>query len=163
MWYLRIVSANTRSAMSVLWAPQAYPHQLNFKDPEPEAEELTADRVVAAKQNTVWSWAMQQRSAQRLWELWCESAEAYLHKRTKQGFGTVKAQTGRGQVHRTRSSTCLLHRNVALVGGLSVVPWSMLRLWEKVKKSGEGLLSETRWGVARQHHFPSRESLGIQP
>ena len=29
----------------------------------------------------------------------------------------------------------------------------MLRLWEKVPKSGEGLLSEARWDVVRQHHF----------
>ena len=48
---------------------------LNFKDPESEAEQLTADRVVAhilAKQNIVWSYAMQQRNVQRLWELWRE-------------------------------------------------------------------------------------------
>ena len=72
---------------------------LNFKDPEPEAEQLTADRAhILAKQNIVWSCAMQQRNVQRLWGLWSESAEAYLHKRMKQGHDTRKAQTGRGQV-----------------------------------------------------------------
>ena len=52
-----------------------------------------------------------------------------------------------------------LHRHLALDGGLSVVPWSMLRLWEKSGKSGEGLLSEARWDVVRQHHFPSLEQV----
>ena len=54
--------------------------ELNFKHPEPEAEELTADRAVAhilANQNTAWTWATQQRNVQGLWELWCECAEAY--------------------------------------------------------------------------------------
>ena len=59
---------------------------LNFKDPELEAEELAADRVVAhilAKQDTVWSWAMQQHNVQRLWELWCESAETCSSERRR--------------------------------------------------------------------------------
>ena len=45
---------------------------LNFKDPEPEAEQLTAYRVVAhilARQNIVSSCVMQQQNVQRLWEL----------------------------------------------------------------------------------------------
>ena len=127
---------------------------------------------------------MQQRRVLRLWEL-----KACLHERTKQGFGTVKAQTGRGPVrleaqrrwatapsahdgaqnHRTRRLLKLarqaedlvrqLHRHSALVGGLGVVPCNMLRLWEKVWQFGEGLLSEARWDVVRQHHFPSREQV----
>ena len=164
--------------------------ELNFKDPEPEAEELTADRAVAhilANQNIAWTWATQQRNVQRLWELWCESAEAYLHKRAKQDLGRQKTQTGSGQVrlkaqrrratapsahegaqnHRTRRLLKLarqvedlvrqLHRHVGQVGGLSVVPWNMLRLWENVRQSGDGLLSEMRWEVVRQHRFPSLE------
>ena len=160
---------------------------LNFKDPEPEAEELTANRVVADILTRAWFWAMQQRN--RPWELWCESAEAYLHKRTKQRLSKVKAQTGRGQVilkpqrrsatappahewaqnHRTRRLLKLarqaedlvrqFHRHAALIGGLNVVPWSVLRLWEKIWQSGEGQLSEACWDVVRQHHFPSREQV----
>ena len=74
---------------------------LNFKDPEPEAEQLTADRVVArilAKQNNVGSCAVQQRNVQRLWELWSESAEAYFHERMRPERVSRKTQTGRGQV-----------------------------------------------------------------
>ena len=42
---------------------------LNFKDPEPESEELTANRVadILTRQRTGWFWAMQQRNVQRLW------------------------------------------------------------------------------------------------
>ena len=43
--------------------------ELNFKDPEPEAEELTADRALAhilANQNIAWTWATQQRNVHRL-------------------------------------------------------------------------------------------------
>ena len=131
---------------------------LNLKDSEPEAEELAANRVVGdilTWQRT--AWAMQQRNVQRLWEPWCESSEAYLHKRTKQRLSTAKAQSGRGQVrlrratapsahegvqnHRTRRLLKLarqaddlvrhFRRHAALFGGLSVVPWSMLRPWAK--------------------------------
>ena len=75
--------------------------ELNFKDPWPEAEKLTADHAEAhilAKENTAWTWATQQRNVERLWELWCE---ANLHKRAKQDLGGPKAQTGRGQVRQS--------------------------------------------------------------
>ena len=35
----------------------------------------------------------------------------------------------------------------------------MLRLWEKVRQSGGGLLSEMRWVVLRQHRFPCLEQV----
>ena len=107
----------------------------------------------------------------------------------KQGRDTRKAQTGRGQVrlklqrrsapapsahegaqnHRTRRLLKLarqvedlirqFHRHATMVGGLSVVPWSMLSLWKKVQKSGEGLLSGACWDVVRQPLFPSLEQV----
>ena len=125
MWCLRIVSANTHfvilvgntdkpTHLSVAAVFQFAEYEqivttivrmrkidLNFKDPEPQAEQFTADRVVAhilATQNVVWSCAVQQRNVQRLWELWSESAEACLHKRMKHWRDTRRAQTGRGQV-----------------------------------------------------------------
>ena len=210
------------SVISVLWAPQAYPHislvaavfqfaeyeqivttivrmkkiDLNFKDLEPEVEELTAHRVVAhivAKQNTVWSWSMQQRqraeilgAVVREWrsppaqanEAGLRHSESTHGPRTGQTESTAEKSNCsiRTRNHRTRRMLKLarqaedlvrqLHRHLALDGGLSVVPWSMLRLWEKSGKSGEGLLSEARWDVVRQHHSPisgASESLGIQP
>ena len=47
--------------------------ELNFRDPELEAEELIAD--------TSWTSAGHQRDVQRLWELWCEGAENQLQER----------------------------------------------------------------------------------
>ena len=50
-----------------------------LKDPELEAEQFTADRVVAhflSKQNIVWFYTMHQRNVHRFWEPWSESAEA---------------------------------------------------------------------------------------
>ena len=152
---------------------------LNFKDPEPEAEQLTADRVVAcilAKQNDAWSCAARQRNVQRLWELWSESAEAYLLERTKSEQVTRKTQTGRGQVrlkpqrrrapapaahegaknHRTRRPLKLarqvedltrqLRKHAATIGNHGVFPWSITCLWKKVQKSGESLLRAACWG-----------------
>ena len=102
---------------------------------------------------------------------------------------TRKAQTGRGQVrlkpqrrrapapsahegaqnHRTRRLLKLatqvedlvtqFHRRATMLGGLSVVPWSMLSLWTKDQKSGEGLLCEARWDVVTLHNFPSLEQV----
>ena len=51
------------------------------------------------------------------------------------------------------------HAHAALVDVLSVVPWSMLRFFGKIRQSGEGLLSEACWDVVRQHHFPPQEQV----
>ena len=125
---------------------------LNFKDPEPEAEELTANRVVAdilTRQSTAWFWAMQQRNVQRLWELWCESAEAYLHKRTKQRLSTVKAQTGRGQVRlktqrrRATAPSAISRRSTKS----SDAPWSCSSWQDKQKISSDNFTGTLRWLV----------------
>ena len=122
---------------------------LNFKDLEPEAEQLTADRVVAhilARQKIVWSCAMQQRHVQRLWELWSESAEAYLHKRMKQGRDTKKAPTGRGQVRlkpqRRRALTPSAHREHRIIGHAGCSNWQ-----DRLKISSDNFTDTPRWLV----------------
>ena len=117
---------------------------LHFKDPEPEAEQLTADRVVA--------------------HILCGAGVQKLTCTSERSKGTRKAQTGREQVrlkpqrrrapapsahegaqnHRTRRLLKLerqvedlvrqVHRHATMVGGLSVLTWSMLSLWKNLVK-----------------------------
>ena len=112
MQCLHIASPNTHSVMSAWWEPTGIPTRvpvaavfqlaenkqtvtifarmrkidLNVRDPVPEAEELVANRAAAhmlTKQNDECIKAGHQRDVQRLWELWCEGAEAQLHERAQ--------------------------------------------------------------------------------
>ena len=105
---------------------------LDFRDPELEAEELLANRVVAhnlKKQNDEWTKAKQQRDVQRLWMLWCEGVGACANDPSKFQVTRKKARSGSGQVRlktQRRRSTAptahegakLLHRHVHQVVGL---------------------------------------------
>ena len=95
---------------------------LHFRDPEPEAEELLANRVVAhilRKQNDQWSEAKQQRDVQRLWMLWCEGAAAYLCERSqlvpgKIGKSAIRSWTG--QTQRRRATAPKAHEGAKNIG-----------------------------------------------
>ena len=100
--------------------------ELNFKDPWPEAEELTADRAVAhilAKENTAWTWA---------------AGRGQVRLKAQRRSATTPSADERARKHRTRWLLKLarqvedlvrqLHRHVGQVGGLGVAPWNMLRL-----------------------------------
>ena len=70
---------------------------LNFEDPEPEAEELTAKRVVAdilTRQSTAWFWAMQQRNSRSLpaqaHETEAQHSESANWQRTSQTENTTE-------------------------------------------------------------------------
>ena len=90
---------------------------LNFRDPEPETEELIANRDAAhilKKQDDEWTEAKQQRDVQRVRMLWCEGAGAYLCEGSQQVLGNrKKAQSGRGQVRlktqRRRATASIAH------------------------------------------------------
>ena len=151
---------------------------LNVRDPEQEAEEPFADRVVAhiLKQNTAWTCAGHLRDVQRLWELWCEGAET-LHERAQQVPGKQKkAQSGREQVrlktqrrraaapiadegtnHRTRRLLKLARQDEDLV---------KQRHRHAHQAGGLGvchgltaLQHDARWDIVRHCRFPSLEQL----
>ena len=99
---------------------------------------------ILTRQSTALFWAMQQRNVQRLWELWCESAKAFLHRRTKQRLSTVKARTGRGEVRHSGEGQ-MLHPHTKehkIIGHAGCSSWP-----DKKKTSSDNFTGTLRWLV----------------
>ena len=156
----------------------------NFKD---------LDRVVdiLTRQSTAWFWAVQQKRAEILGavvrsllaqanETEAQHSESVNWQRTSQlektaekcnssiriRRSTKSSDTPAGQVGKTSTrSRQTIQRHVVLVSCLSVVPWSMLRLFEKLRQSGEGFAQRSVLGCCEAASFPisgAGEPLGVR-
>ena len=139
---------------------------LNFKDPEPEAEQLTADRVVAcilAKQNDAWSCAAPAtKCAEALGTMERKVQKLTLLERTKSEQVTRKTQTGRGQVRlkpqRRRAPAPAAHE-----GAKNHRTRRLLKLARQVEDLTRQLRKHARdgwqpWGLSVEHNVSVEES-----